>query len=538
MSQVRSLLHVKPVPVKPMPDVAQSTAFATVAVDEYAPYHAASEGDLWVSCWGDDDALYVANGDGYGFTPWPSRHDIAVNRVLGRPPQALSGDTLAHGDALGSIWTPGGAYNRKPTGMICVDGALYLAVQDLNRDFNDAPAASISKSLDYGLTWQWDRSGPMFRDHRFTTIMFADYGRNNQHALDDYVYAYGLDGNWRDSFNGRVPDPTELYLARVPKTSIQNRARWQFFAGLNRAGQPRWSANMDARRAVLQTDRRVYSKSFWLERPHNMTVLSQGSVIYNQPLKRYIYSSWTEYTWEFYEAPAPWGPWRQFLSKDFGGYPWTPKKHGGYATTIPSKFISADGRTLYVQSNSFISGISTYEFSLRRIVLSPYREAQPANRPNNTHNLARRGADTTVIAKSIHYGNPRYLNDGLKNHSEDDWDQDNKPLSWWGYAWQRPYHMNTLVYTSGRIFPDGGWFAAPPRVQVRQNFRWVDVKKLSVMPAYPGNESAGPNKTYTFRFETTSGDGIRLIGQPGGGRAFTSIAELEVYYTKEQGLRK
>jgi hypothetical protein len=531
--QQHSAPHAKSaLPAQSMPDVEQSTAFSTVQVDEYARFQVPSDGDLWVNAWADDDVLYVANGDGYGFSLLSGSHDIAVSKVLGNSPDTLYGDTIAHGDAVGSIWTPG-SYNRKPTGMICVDGVLYLAIQDLNFDFNDAPAASISKSVDRGVTWQWDRTAPMFKDYRFTTIMFVDYGKNNENAPDDYVYAYGLDNNWRDSFNGRVADPTHLYLARVHKNSIQDRSKWQFFAGTNQAGQPTWSGDMEARRTVLQTDRRVYTKPFWLERPHNMTVLSQGGVVYNRPLKRYIYSSWTEYTWEFYESPTPWGPWRQFLSKDFGGYPWSAHKHGGYGTTIPSKFISPDGLTMYVQSNTFISGIRRYGYALQKMVVSPYQGGTPTNRRDNSLNLARQGTGTTVVAKSIHYGNARYLHDGVTNHSEDDWDQDNKPLSWWGYVWQRPYHMNKLVYTSGRIFPDGGWFRTQPRVQVRQNFQWVDVENLSVTPAYPGNESAGPYKAYTFNFKSVSGDGIRIIGEPGGERTFTSIAELEVYYATE-----
>jgi hypothetical protein len=188
---------------------------------------------------------------------------------------------------------------------------------------------------------------------------------------------------------------------------------------------------------------------------------------------------------------------------------------------------------MYVQSNSFISGIRRYNYSLHMMVVSPHQGGQPTNHRDNTVNLAQQGAGTTVVSKSIHYGNSRYLNDGIKNHSEDDWDQDNKPLSWWGYLWQKPYRMNTVVYTSGKVFHDGGWFRTKPRVQVRQNFQWVDVENLSVTPDYPGNESAGPYKSYTFRFKSTNGDGIRIIGEPSGERTFTSIAELEVYYRTE-----
>ncbi len=201
-------------------DVPQSTLFSTVRVEEYSTYQTESEGDLWVSCWGADDALYVANGDGWGFTRRPSRPDIVVNRVTGEPPH-LQGRALAMEDAVGSIWTPGGAYNRKPTGMVAVDGALYLAIQDLNVDYNDAPAASISRSTDGGVTWQWDRRAPMFRDYQFTTIFFLDYGKDSQHAPDEYVYAYGLDSRGRLLLAGIDGESNALCLFGVRLYSVR-----------------------------------------------------------------------------------------------------------------------------------------------------------------------------------------------------------------------------------------------------------------------------------------------------------------------------
>ncbi|MBW3625572.1 MAG: DUF4185 domain-containing protein [Armatimonadetes bacterium] len=515
------------------PAMSDSVFFSTAAVEERNTVHTDSDGDLWASCWADDDHLYSANGDGHGFPPFPPRPgipDIVVNRIEGRPPH-LTGVTLALGDEVGSIWTPGGHYNRKPTGMACVKGALYLAIQDLNRDFNDAPAASISKSTDHGRTWQWDRSAPMFDDYKFTTLMFLDYGRNNEHAPNGEVYVYGLDGNWRDSFNNRVPDPTALFLAKVPANGIQDRSQWRFFSGLDGKGRPTWSPDLSERKPVLQTARRVYEKVF-APVVHNMSVISQGSVVYNKPLKRYLYTSWTEFTFEFYEAPAPWGPWRLFLSKDFGGYPWTPQQYGGYAATIPSKFISPDGKTMWVQSDTFAGGVKDYRFSLRKLAVQPRVRTRASNPKDRRANLAMTGRGTTPLSKSSHYGHLHYLNDGRKDRSEDDWDQEDKPLSWWGYGWDRNYRMNRLLYTTGKIFHDGGGFGEVPRVEVRNGARWVPVKNLRVTPEFPAGETVGEYRTYAFEFDPVTGDGIRLIGAPGGKRTFTSISELEVYYAE------
>jgi len=360
------------VPVVHASSPGRSTFFSQAAVDDKATYRWLSDGDLWPSCWADDDNLYTANGDGKGFNLFAWTHaDIVINRLSGTLPN-LGGQVTASGNAVGQIWTGGGRYNRKPTGMVCVDGAIYVAIQDLSLDFNDAPRASISKSTDHGVTWTWDMVAPMFDNHTFTTIMFLDYGKNNVNAIDNYVYAYGLDHNWRSSVTRVVPDPVDLYLARVPKTSIMNRAAWQFYAGTDTYGDPQWSSNIEAKASILHDDRpNTGSRTSSFDNPD---ALAQGGIVYNKPLNRYIFSTWTEFTFEFYEAPQPWGPWKHFLTKDYGTYPWTPTRFGGYGTTIPSKFISADGKTMWVQSNVCWcgdSGIADYQFSLRKLVVEP-----------------------------------------------------------------------------------------------------------------------------------------------------------------------
>ncbi|MCP3804108.1 DUF4185 domain-containing protein [Allokutzneria sp. A3M-2-11 16] len=516
-----------------------STFFGTTSVPYSDTIDTASDGDLWACCWADDGALYSANGDGRGFSSNPNDFaDIVVNRINGTPETGITGVRLSGGAQVGRVWTPGD-YNRKPTGMVAVDGnrdgrdELYVAVQDLRTGpgdlaFNDAPAASISVSTDYGRTWR-ATSAPMFSNYVFTTIFFLDFGKSN--GGQDHVYAYGLDRNWRDSFTNTVRDPLDLFLARVPIGSIQDRSAWRFYAGLSN-GQPVWST-IDRRVAVLHDERREYPGTVSAD---GCSVLSQGSVVYNAPLRRYIYSSWTEHTFEFFEAPQPWGPWKLFLHKDFGPYPWwgngaaTPK-NGGYGTVIPSKFISADGQRMWVQANWFVgvgAGSNNYNFSLRPVDVTPYRPSTPGNAAGPT-NLART-AGTVPIDKTSHYGHVRYLNDGDARLSEDSWDGFRKDTDTWGFVWPRAYNVDRVVYTTGQVFADGGWFAGDLRVQVRRSHRWHDVTGLRTSPGYPYNATAGPNRRFTMTFDNTSGDGVRIIGRPGGGTTFTSISELEVYF--------
>lgn len=514
--------------------VPHSTFFATAAEESYSTYQLPGDGDLWPSCWAADGNLYAANGDGMAFNPKPlpfhysDRYDMAVSRISGMPPH-LKGKTIATN--IGTDWS-GPGYNQKPTGMLCIGGAIYLAFQNLKEHtFNSAPAASIAKSTDDGQTWTWNKAAPMFgtpnnpnnpEAYKFTTIFFLDYGKNSDNAIDNYVYAYGLDHNWSDQ--------QALYLARVPDNRIMQRSAWEFYAGTNADGTPQWTKDITRKQAVLTDDRLLYAHKSAGFCPAKQHVIGQGGVVYDKPLRRYIFTSWSCATNQMYEAPEPWGPWRLFLSKDFGPF-FTRHNYGQYGTTIPSKFISADGKTLYLQSNVWYLA---YTFSLRKVYLEPYRHADPENQPSQA-DLARIPG-TRAISKSTHYGSlcgrncSDLLSSGGRTHSEDDYDGEPKASDWWGYKWPRPYNINRVVFETGRMTGRGGWYKSTPRVQVFQHFKWVDVPGVTITPAYPTRITAESYTTYTFSFPKTWGYGVRIFGTPGGEGHYTSIARLAVYY--------
>lgn len=499
-------------------------------VDQANTVLTASDGDLWPSAWASDGALYAAAGDGTGF----ARHgwsDILVNRIDGMPQTGLTGDRLSDGDAVAPIWDRE-RFNRKPTGMVCVrlDGhdVLFLAVQDLRcgdspDTFNEAHAATIVRSDDLGRTWSWPDE-PMFRDHVFTTVMFLDLGQAN--GGSDMVYAYGIDGNWRTSFSKRVPDPTELFLGRVRADRVQDIGAWEFYAG--EAG---WTGDIAEKRPVLIDERRFYPVPAFGMQAHEFTCIAQGSVVWNPGLGRYLYSTWSEYTFEFFEAPAPWGPWRLLHSHDFGHFPWHgPRsplaKHGGYAPTIPSKFISDDGTEMWLQSNWFVPASSrggrAYCFGLRRVRFDPGSDVL-AEAPGN---LALDGA--LPLVSRVREGQEGVLNDGDRTIAEDSAFGPGYGDDVWGYEWESPRRMSRLVYVPGGQDSLGGWFASGPRVEARVDGEWMPME-CTVAPPYPNDFTALEHDEYVFGFEPVIADGIRLIGEPGGPMRFTSISELEVW---------
>lgn len=342
------------VPARTRADAPWSTFFSAASIEPGNSVGTDSDGDLWPAAWSNDDKLYTVNGDGAGFGFWPT--DIKANVVTSGDPynQNMVGSELTSN--VSQVWTAG-SYNRKPTGIISVAGVLYVAVQDLKTDFNDAPAATIAKSTDHGATFTWNTAAPMFSGGKFTTIWFCDFGKDNANAPDNYVYAYGLDNNWREQ--------QKLYLARVLKTAIMTRSAWEFYTGdLN--GNASWSTNI-----LLKTP--VLSQTATSNR---QTDIGQGGTVFNAVYGRYILSTWGGYasTMNLFEAPKPWGPFKQFLAYDsgpfdaFGFYP--PERNGGYGTNIPSKYISADGKTMWLQSNNW-EPILHYFLAFRKVVLNP-----------------------------------------------------------------------------------------------------------------------------------------------------------------------
>lgn len=319
-------------------------------------------GDLWPSAWGEDDRLYTANGDGFGFG-WIFT-DIVFSVIEGIPPNLAGRTPLFAGHAfIAAKWGPRRwEVSRKPTGMVCVDGDIYLFYQNLKNAFSDnafgdAPHASISVTRDKGRTWEVGRSEPMFTDHVFTTGFFLDYGKCQEHAIDEYIYVYGLDYNYRYSEGF---DQTKMYLARVHRESILDREAWEFFTGLDRKGAT-WSSDIEERVPVLEDE-----ELYWDDK----SGIAQGSVVYFPQWGRYLYSTRAYREWIFYEAGEPWGPWAKITVQEWMGG-WSEDWHAGYNAVIPSKYLDEDGLGGWIMSSlswSYFDGMY-YNMGLRRFTL-------------------------------------------------------------------------------------------------------------------------------------------------------------------------
>jgi glucose/arabinose dehydrogenase len=102
-----------------------------------------------------------------------------------------------------------------------------------------------------------------------------------------------------------------------------------------------------------------------------------------------------------------------------------------------------------------------------------------------------------------------------------------RAFDWIGYTFPSSQAFTKLVFQEGKQFADGGWLTNLT-VQVLQNGTWNTVSGLVSTPAYAGANGVNYD-TYVLTFSASTGTGIRIYGAPGGGAAFISVAELEVY---------
>ena len=262
-------------------------ASAVIRDIDWAPVESisrqASGSDNWPITWADGDDLYTAYGDGWGFEPkMEKKLSLGLARVSGGP-EDHSGHNIRSdtGERTGQ-----GAAGAKGSGMLCVDGVLYMLVRNVGN-------AQLAWSDDRARTWHWC-------DWRFETSFgaptFLNFGKDYANARDDYVYIYSPDSD-------SAYEPSDrMVLARVPRQEIRTQAAYEFFKGLDATGQPVWTTNIRDRGAVFVNPGSCY----------------RSGISYNAGLKRYLWCQILPFSSDargprfqggfgIYEAPEPWG---------------------------------------------------------------------------------------------------------------------------------------------------------------------------------------------------------------------------------------
>jgi hypothetical protein len=313
---------------------------------------AARGSDNWPLTWADDDELYGAYGDGNGFEPFiAEKLSMGFARITGGPTD-FAGRNLRSptGETRGD-----GPAGKKASGLLCVNGTLYLWARN-------AGNSQLAWSGDHGATWTW-------ADWRFTESFgcptFLDFGKNYAEARDDFVYIYSPD---KDS---AYETADQLVLARAPKTQLHDRESYEFFSGLDGAGNSQWTRDPAQCRAVFTH------------------AAYRSRISYDAALRRYLLvqpvpgitsrdragqlDTRSNGGLAIYDAPEPWGPWTTVFFTDH----WDIGP--GDSASFPSKWMNADGTILHLVFSSDDC------FSVRQATLEIAQKTSDSNaRPQDT----------------------------------------------------------------------------------------------------------------------------------------------------------
>jgi CubicO group peptidase (beta-lactamase class C family) len=305
-------------PPYPMSDYITDIKFAPVE----SIVRKAEGSDNWPLTWAVDDAMYTAYGDGWGFEPKVEKKlSLGLSKIVGEPGNFKGINIRSKsGEHIGE-----GRYGKKASGMLMVDGILYMMIRNANQD---GEHSQLAWSGDKGESWTF--SDWMFTEG-FGCPTFLNFGKNYHGARDEYVYLYSQDNTSAYKTSDR------MVMARVPKSKIKDREAYEFFKGLDERGSPLWSELIEDRDGVFINPANCY----------------RSGITYNAALKRYLWCQTLlpsnhpqgvrfQGGFGIYEAPEPWGPWRTvFYTKDWDVGP-------GETSSIPVKWMSEDGKTCYL----------------------------------------------------------------------------------------------------------------------------------------------------------------------------------------------
>ncbi len=303
-----------------------SPVFAGIRFDKATWVRAAPGSDQFGTTWASDGNLYTAWGDGGGFggTNRRGRVSLGVARIRGIPPHWRARNVWG-GVAPASVQKP--ILGKTAGGVLAAAGVLYLYVVEQGVWTRN----HLWKSADFGRTWQ--DLGLLFHEAgaAFANVGIVQFGPGYSGARDGFVYGYS-----------EKPFKTGLALFRVPKERLADRAAYRFFAGLDAAGAPRWTADIARQAPVFQDPR-------WTE--------WGVTCAYHPVYRRYLLSvrhHGDSGEWGLFDAPEPWGPWTTVgYGSDFPAWTWRPDPHGAspgrpaWMHTFPVKWMAADGRSMW-----------------------------------------------------------------------------------------------------------------------------------------------------------------------------------------------
>jgi GH43 family beta-xylosidase len=324
--------------------------------------------DTWYPSWAADGNLYSPWTDGPLFDEHSTSDAIAPDTnsyggfrlVRGK---ATTGQAILVGDdprrlevrSLGKVPADPHPYGgRYPCGSLVHQGIWYYGTYCLgpsgqtrfgSTNYNWpwlGPFVGFRISRDFGKTWNetphtperplFGESGQWGHPLKIGAPHFVDFGRDMEHSPDGKAYLVATGAELNDPHprfeNLSWITGDQVYLLRVQPSveTINDPQTYEFFAGKDADGEPRWTRSLDAARPLLEWNNRMGCvTATWVPglRRFLMFVTDGGNTCARMHTL-------------VLESEKLTGPWRcvTYL-KDFG--------EQAYFVNLPSKFLAPDG---------------------------------------------------------------------------------------------------------------------------------------------------------------------------------------------------
>jgi hypothetical protein len=315
--------------------------------------------DTWYPSWASDGNLYSPWTDGtvngVRSTSGGPKATTGQAKIVGADPMEL--DVICLGLHSASPEPYGGRY---PCGSLVYEGVWYygtycldLKNPHLNWDVL-GPFVGFRMSRDFGKAWTdteltpsnslFGESGKNGAKVKIGSPHFVDFGKNMQYSPDGKAYLTGH-GAVRPDAQLSWISGDQVYLIRVEPSpaNINDRSKYEFFAGHDDQGRPRWTRDFARIQPLVE----------WNDRAGCVTMT------YNAPLKKYLMCITDGFPTIFrmntyvLESDQITGPWKLVtFMQSFG--------EQGYFVNFPSKFISADGRTAWLSYSTNFTNHGRY----------------------------------------------------------------------------------------------------------------------------------------------------------------------------------
>jgi hypothetical protein len=318
--------------------------------------------DSWTPTWASDGNLYTAFGDcrpegvpqkigmGFGRISGATGYVVSFTVVPTGDPDNWDDTAVGAGvEALGD-----GPASEKPAGMLNVDGRLWYWIRNIS---------SVGTGVRLKLSDNYDSTIPTFTwvDWSLPEVgyaSFVQYGEGYTGGPADYVYAViPMSSSASGSVSNSAYDLVSGFsLIRGSRIDLTLQDNWEYFCGSE--SSPAWCPSAAAATPIV------------FHSDHKFT--PRAGMSWNPGLNRFMLSlvydptpTTTGDSPRFFGglmilvSSTLWGPWQTVFSSDGQTWPGgtsTPACGStdwgsGERADIPTKYMSADGRTFYLFSS-------------------------------------------------------------------------------------------------------------------------------------------------------------------------------------------